>query len=55
MWACLFVGRENAYPAGVDLVTAECVVVGTHFGGVEYVTFGVEELFDLPLVERRHD
>jgi len=55
MWACLIVGRGDAYPAGVDFVTAECVIVGTHFGGAKCVTFGVEELFDLLLVDCHRD
>lgn len=46
---------KDAYLAGVDLVAAECVVEGTHFGGVGCVTFVGEELFDLRIVDCRRD
>lgn len=46
---------KDAYLAGVDLVAAERVVEGTHFGGVGCVTFVGEELFDLRIVDCRRD
>ena len=53
--ARVFVELGFAYLARVDLVAAECVVVGTHFGGIGCVPLGVEELFDSWMIDCRRD
>lgn len=41
VWRLFLVEERQTYLAGIDFVTAEGIVVGTHLEGIECVTFTV--------------